>query len=63
MSFKLGDPVEFEDDHGNKRKGKVVNPGHGEPEGIGVEWTEMAYFSSHELRHVSAVDRLAELAS
>lgn len=62
MSFKIGDIVEFEDDHGGKRKGAVVNLGHGEPDGIGVEWTEMAYFSSHELQHVSAVDRLAELA-
>lgn len=62
MTFKKGDIVEFEDNHGNKRKGEVVNPGRGEPEGIGVEWTEMAYFSSHELQHVSAVERLGELA-
>jgi len=62
---KEGDAVYVEDEHGNKRPGKVISvcedrPGDQFPS-ILVEWTQAMWFNVNEVTPVPAVDQLGDL--
>lgn len=59
--FKLGEVVEFDDHKGNAQRGKVVRVGTPDRYGVDIEWTTILTVSSTELRHLPAIERLAEL--
>lgn len=61
--FKQGDIVEFTDEDGNVRRGTITGDRIDGGLGVGVARKKVAYWDASDLRHISAVERLAKLDS
>lgn len=59
--MKVGDIVEFDDEHGGKKRGVVEKIEDGDPFGVMVKYEDHVWFNQSEVQVVPVVERLGEI--